>query len=62
VVIFTCPQKWRVAHGTVSESITLATGNDGREVTDGELDDWVDRFPIEVPDGRMRVRRLPPPE
>jgi hypothetical protein len=49
------------ADGTVSESIVLVRGNNGREVTDAELEEWVESFPIEVDDGRIRPRRLPPP-
>jgi hypothetical protein len=55
-------QRTLCADGTVSESITLATGTDGREVTDEELDEWIATFPIEVPDGRIHLRRLPPLE
>ena len=49
------------ADGTVSESIVLATGNNGREITGAELEAWVESFPIDGP-GVMRVRRLPLPE
>jgi len=43
------------------ESITLATGNDGREATDEALEEWIAAVPIEAPDGRIHLRRLPPP-
>ena len=55
-------QRTLCADGTVCESVTLATGNDGREVTDEELDEWIATFPIEPADGRIHLRRLPPPE
>jgi hypothetical protein len=48
--------------GTVSEVLRLDKGSGGREPTDHELDAWVAGFPIELPDGRIQVRRLPPPE
>ena len=54
-------QRTLCADGTISESITLATGTDGREVTDGALEAWIATFPIQVPDGRIHLRRLPPP-
>jgi hypothetical protein len=30
--------------------------------TDEELEEWIVIFPIEVPDGRIHMRQLPPPE
>ena len=36
--------------GAVSESIVLFTGSNGREITDNELEEWIESFPIEVPD------------
>jgi len=39
-----------------------ADGSDGREVSDEELNEWIATFPIEMPDGRIRMRPLPPPE
>jgi len=48
-------------NGTVSESIVLAAGHGGREITDDELEEWVESFPIETEGGPIRVRRLPPP-
>jgi|SRR5580658_8357943 hypothetical protein len=47
--------------GTVSESVVLGRSRTGHELTETELDVWVASFPIEVADGRIRVRRLPPP-
>ena len=35
-------------NGTVSDSVELGTGSNGREVTDGELDQWVASFPVET--------------
>jgi hypothetical protein len=55
-------QRTLCADGTVCESITLAEAKDGREVTDEEVEEWVATFPIEVPDGRIRMRPLPPPD
>jgi hypothetical protein len=37
----------------VSDSIVLVRGNNGREKTDAELEEWVAGFPIEVNDGRI---------
>jgi hypothetical protein len=54
-------QRTLCADGTVSESITLATGHDGREVTVEEVEEWIATFPIEVADGRIHMRPLPPP-
>jgi hypothetical protein len=45
----------------VNENVVLGTSSDGHAVTDEELDEWVQGFPIEVDDDRIRVRRLPPP-
>jgi hypothetical protein len=56
----TC-QRTLCADGSVSESLVLFSGNKAREITDDELEEWVGGFPIEVPDGRIRPRRLPPP-
>jgi hypothetical protein len=56
-----CCQRTLCADGTVCESITLVAGDNGREITEDELEQWVESFPIEVPDGRIRPRRLPPP-
>src|SRR5580700_7786298 len=53
-------QRTLCADGTVSESIVLVRGNNGREVTYAELEEWVESFPIDGP-GVVRVRRLPPP-
>jgi len=39
-------QRTLCADGTVSESITLATGHDGREVTVEEVEEWIATFPI----------------
>jgi len=47
--------------GTVSESIVLGLSGTGRGITDDELEQWIFRFPIEVPDGRIHVRHIPPP-
>jgi hypothetical protein len=33
----------------------------GRGITDDELEQWIDSFPIEVPDGRIHVTHIPPP-
>jgi hypothetical protein len=52
-------QRTLCADGTVCESVALATGNDGREVADEELDEWIATFPIEVADGTIHPRRLP---
>jgi|SRR5580658_2758009 hypothetical protein len=49
------------ADGTVSECIVLGTSSNGRAITDDELETWVESFPIEVPDGRMYLRPIPPP-
>jgi hypothetical protein len=48
-------------NGTVHESIVLAPGNNGRELTDDELDRWVASFPIEEQVDGIRPVPLPPP-
>src|SRR5580658_7206990 len=48
--------------GTVSESVVLGRSRTGRDVSPEELERWVASFPIEKADGRIRPRRLPPPE
>ncbi len=48
--------------GMVSEVVRLDKGSCGREPTDAELERWIATFPIEMPDGRIHLRRLPPPE
>ena len=48
-------------NGTVSESIVRVAGNNSREITDAELEEWVEISPIDG-QGVMRVRRLPPRE
>jgi len=45
--------------GTVSENVVLGSSN-ASELTEEELDRWVESFPIEVADGRIRWRPLPP--
>ncbi len=35
-------------NGTVSETVEFGTGNNGREVTNDELDQWVASFPLEA--------------
>ena len=55
-------QRTLCADGAICESVTLATGNHGREVSGEELDDWIATFPIEVADRRIHMRQLPPPE
>jgi hypothetical protein len=58
----------RCADGTVSETIVLAPGKNGREITDAELEEWVAGFPLELYNGPIRptrlprVRPFPPPE
>jgi hypothetical protein len=47
--------------GTVSERVVLGTSNNGRAVTQEELDRWVAGFPIEEESGGIRCRALPPP-
>jgi hypothetical protein len=44
--------------GIVSEVVRLDKGSGVCEPTDHELDAWVAGFPIELPDGRIQVRRL----
>ena len=56
----TC-QRTLCADGTVSESIVLVAGNQGRELSDNDLEEWVAGFPIEVDDDRICPRRLQPP-
>ena len=48
-------------NGTLSESVVLGTSHPDRDLTDEELDRWVESFPIELADGRIRWRPLPPP-
>jgi hypothetical protein len=46
--------------GTLSEVVRLDKGRGGIEPTEEQLDAWVATFPIEVPDGSIHLRRLPP--
>jgi hypothetical protein len=46
-------------NGTVGESVVLGTGRDGRELTDEELDEWIDSFPIESLQMGIRHFALP---
>jgi hypothetical protein len=48
--------------GAVSESVVRGRSRTGREVSPEELERWVASLPIEKADGRIHVRRLPPPE
>jgi hypothetical protein len=45
----------------VNENVVLAPGNNGRELTDDELDRWVASFPIEEQEDGIRPVPLPPP-
>lgn len=53
----TC-QRTRCADGPVSEGIVLVAGNNGREITDNELEEWAESLPIEMGDGRIRPMPL----
>ena len=46
---------------TVHESIVLAPGNNGRELTHDELDQWAASFPIEEQEDGIHPVPLPPP-
>lgn len=54
----TC-QRTLCADGSVSESVMLATGNDGREATDEDLDQWIATFPIEPFSTKLCIVPLP---
>jgi hypothetical protein len=54
-------QKNSVLERHSCESIRLARGNDGREVTDEEMEERIATFPIELADGGIGPRRLPLP-
>ena len=45
--------------GTLFESVKFSRSSNGGELTDAELEAWIESFPVEVPDGRIRTRRLP---
>jgi hypothetical protein len=36
----------------------LVAGNNGREITDNELEEWAESLPIEMGDGRIRPMPL----
>jgi hypothetical protein len=44
----------------VNENVVLGTSSDGHAVTDEELDEWVQGFPIGEEEG-LRLRPLPTP-
>ena len=46
-------------NGTVHESIVLVPGNNGRELSDDELDRWVASFPIEEQEDGLHPVPLP---
>ena len=56
----TCRRTWW-PDDTVNENVVLAPGNNGRELTDDELDRWVASFPIEEQEDGIRPVPLPPP-
>ena len=53
---------WRtlLPDGTVSESVVMGASNNGRAVTEQDLDAWVASFPIEVQGHGIRLRQLSP--
>ena len=44
----------------MNENVVLGTRHGGRDLTDEELDEWVQSFPIEEEDG-IRCIPMPPP-
>ena len=55
----TCRRTWW-PDDTVNENVVLGTSSDGHAVTDEELDEWVQGFPIGEEEG-LRLRPLPTP-
>jgi hypothetical protein len=55
----TCRRTWW-PDDTVNENVVLGTRHGGRDLTDEELDEWVQSFPIEQEDG-IRCIPMPPP-
>ncbi|MGA2580515.1 MAG: hypothetical protein ABSH24_31350 [Bryobacteraceae bacterium] len=55
----TCRRTWW-PNGTVCENVVLGGSSDGHAVTDEELEEWVQGFPIGEEEG-LRLRPLPTP-
>ncbi len=53
-------QRTLCADGSISEHIVLVAGENGRQITDSELEAWIETFPAETNPG-FRPCRLPRP-
>jgi hypothetical protein len=53
-------QRTLCADGSISEHIVLVEGENGREISDSELEAWIETFPAEA-NPSFRPCRLPPP-
>jgi hypothetical protein len=56
----TCRRTWW-PDDTVCENVVVGASSDGRELTEEELDRWVNSFPIEEEEDGIRCRPLPSP-